>query len=74
MKVAVVTPSIGQDTLTQCLLSIQKQEYDNIVHYVFIDGYEHKENVINQMALKTGSGTLKPFEEQKIPIKTVTLE
>jgi hypothetical protein len=33
MKVAVVTPSIGQDTLTQCLLSIQKQEYDDIVHY-----------------------------------------
>ena len=33
-----------QDTLTQCLLSIQKQEYDDIVHYVFIDGYEHKEN------------------------------
>ena len=53
MKVAVVTPSIGQDTLTQCLLSVQKQEYEDIVHYVFIDGYEHKESIINQIFLKT---------------------
>jgi len=64
MKVAIVTPSIGQDTLTQCLLSVQKQEYEDIVHYVFIDGYEHKENIINQIS----------FEQPDVPIKTVTLE
>ena len=74
MKVAIVTPSIGQDTLTQCLLSVQKQEYEDIVHYVFIDGYEHKESIINQIFLKTGSGTLQPFQNDKVPIKTVTLE
>jgi len=74
MKVAVVTPSIGQDTLTQCLLSVQKQEYEDIVHYVFIDGHEHKESIINQIFLKTGSGTLQPFQNDKVPIKTVTLE
>ena len=74
MKVAIVTPTIGQDCLTKCLLSIQKQEYLDIVHYVFIDGEEYGCNVRNQLDLKTGSGTLKPFEDMKIPIKTVTLE
>ena len=62
MKVAVVTPTIGQNCLTTCLLSIQKQEYLDIVHYVFIDGEEYGCNVRNQLDLKTGSGTLKPFE------------
>ena len=47
MKVAVVTPSIGQGTLTQCLLSIQKQEYDDIVHYVFIDGNRKAQLITN---------------------------
>ena len=74
MKVAVVTPTIGQNCLTTCLLSIQKQEYLDIVHYVFIDGEEYGCNVRNQLDLKTGSGTLKPFEDKKIPNKTITLE
>jgi len=74
MKVAIVTPTIGQDCLTKCLLSIQKQEYLDIVHYVFIDGDEHKDKVNRQLELKTKSGTLKQFEDKKIPIKTVYLE
>jgi glycosyltransferase involved in cell wall biosynthesis len=74
MKVAIVTPSIGQDSLTKCLLSVQNQSYEDIVHYVFIDGEEHGCNIRNQLDLRTGSGTLKPFEDKNVPIKTVTLE
>jgi len=38
LKVAVVTPTIASDHFTQCLESVQNQTYDNLIHYVFIDG------------------------------------
>lgn len=41
LKVAVVTPTICSEHLEQCLQSVQNQTYDNIIHYVFIDGREH---------------------------------
>ena len=41
MKVAVVTPTIGADTLLQCIESVQKQTYKDFVHYIFIDGRQH---------------------------------
>lgn len=41
MKVAVVTPSIGADTLSQCIESVQNQTYENLTHYIFLDGEEH---------------------------------
>lgn len=44
MKVAVVTPTIGTQFLGKCLDSVQKQTYDDITHYVFVDGQEHFSN------------------------------
>ena len=41
MKVAVVTPSIGNKHLRACIESVQLQTYSNITHYVFLDGAEH---------------------------------
>jgi len=46
LKVAVVTPTINSEHLNQCLKSVQEQTYDNIIHYVFIDGREHT-NMVN---------------------------
>lgn len=45
MKVAVVTPTIGSEHLFQCTRSIREQTYKNITHYLFIDGYDHREKV-----------------------------
>ena len=47
MKVAVVTPTIGSITLEKCIKSVANQNYDNIVHYVFIDGLEHEKKVLD---------------------------
>jgi glycosyltransferase involved in cell wall biosynthesis len=47
MKVAVVTPSIGNRHLIDCVKSVDKQTYKDLTHYIFIDGYEHRENVFN---------------------------
>ncbi len=41
MKVAVVTPTIGSEHLTQCVESVQNQTYENLTHYIFLDGEEH---------------------------------
>ena len=38
MKVAVVTPTIASEHLDQCLKSVQEQTYDDIIHYIFVDG------------------------------------
>lgn len=45
MKVAVVTPTIGSEHLSLCLQSVQEQTYDNLTHYVFIDGKENGDSV-----------------------------
>jgi glycosyltransferase involved in cell wall biosynthesis len=45
MKVAVVTPTIGSDYLEKCVKSIQNQTYENLTHYIFIDGLEHDKKV-----------------------------
>jgi glycosyltransferase involved in cell wall biosynthesis len=42
MKVAVVTPTIGTNTLQKCLHSVSLQTYENISHYVFIDGNQYE--------------------------------
>ncbi len=50
MKVAVVTPTIGAKTLRQCVESVEAQTYDNLTHYVFIDGEdEHGDKIWNQL-------------------------
>ena len=45
MRVAVVTPTIGSDHLSQCLESIQNQTYGDVVSYVFLDGKEHFDKI-----------------------------
>ena len=40
MKVAIVTPTIGSDFLEKCVESIQNQTYENLTHYIFVDGDE----------------------------------
>jgi glycosyltransferase involved in cell wall biosynthesis len=45
MKVAVVTPTIGAETLAQCIESVQNQTYQDLTHYVFFDGVEHYEKI-----------------------------
>ena len=45
MKVAVVTPTIGNEKLLDCLASVDAQTYKDIIHYIFIDGkgwYGHR--------------------------------
>lgn len=47
MKVAVVTPTIGNQYLSECIRSVDNQTYENITHYIFIDGYEHRKAVFD---------------------------
>ena len=47
MKVAVVTPTIGSRHLVDCIKSVDNQTYKNIVHYIFVDGYEHRSVVFD---------------------------
>lgn len=64
MKVAVVTPTIGSDTLLDCLKSVQNQTYENLTHYVFLDGEEHYEKIHTYLYENAG----------RKPIKTVSLQ
>lgn len=47
MKVAVVTPTIGNPRLSDCLRSVEKQTYKDLTHYIFIDGYDHRSAVFD---------------------------
>jgi glycosyltransferase involved in cell wall biosynthesis len=49
MKVAVVTPTIGAETLAQCIESVQNQTYQDLTHYIFLDGEEHEKNIWYQL-------------------------
>lgn len=42
MRVAVVTPTIGSEHLEQCIESVNKQTYDDVVHYIVKDGFDVK--------------------------------
>lgn len=44
-KVAIVTPCITNEYLRQCFQSVQEQTYDNLRHYVIVDGIEHWKSV-----------------------------
>lgn len=46
MKVAVVTPTIGTPYLSRCVESVEQQTYDNITHYIFLDGEKEYGNKI----------------------------
>jgi glycosyltransferase involved in cell wall biosynthesis len=50
MKVAVVTPTIGAKTLSECIGSVESQTYENLTHYIFLDGEEeHGDKIWNQL-------------------------
>jgi len=61
MKVAVVTPTIGSEYLSQCINSVDQQTYGDLTHYIFMDGKEHWEKIND-----TISGATK--------IKTIAIE
>jgi glycosyltransferase involved in cell wall biosynthesis len=42
MRVAVVTPTIASEHLVKCIDSVDKQTYEDIVHYIFIDGCQYE--------------------------------
>ena len=49
LKVAVVTPTIGNKVLSDCLRSVDEQTYTNLTHYVFSDGVENFERIQHQL-------------------------
>jgi glycosyltransferase involved in cell wall biosynthesis len=65
MKVAVVTPTIGAETLAQCIESVQNQTYENLTHYIFLDGQECYEKVHHVLYDKSGKRTIKTIELQE---------
>lgn len=62
MKVAVVTPTIGGEHFAQCLESVQKQTYEDVRHYVFLDGKEHYDKIHPTLFEKSGRKTIKTVE------------
>jgi glycosyltransferase involved in cell wall biosynthesis len=64
MKVAVVTPTIGSDTLLKCVESVQNQTYGDLTHYIFYDGEEHFQKI--QKQVENG--------DNNHPIKSVKLQ
>ena len=58
MKVAIVTPTIGQEYLSQCIDSVQEQEYKNIVHYIFVDGKQCVNDKFNEKLYKAKEGDI----------------
>jgi glycosyltransferase involved in cell wall biosynthesis len=61
MKVAVVTPTIGSDYLIQAVQSVDKQTYEDLTHYVFIDGLNY-------------AGKVRTILEGASKVKTVLME
>jgi glycosyltransferase involved in cell wall biosynthesis len=59
--VAVVTPTIGAKTLSECIQSVDAQTYENLTHYLFLDGREHESKIWHQL-------------EGATKVKTVRLE
>ena len=49
MKVAVVTPTIGTTYLSDCLNSVDSQTYENLTHYIFLDGEEYGSKIWHQL-------------------------
>lgn len=65
MKVAIVTPTIGSEHLAQCLESVQNQTYENLTHYVFVDGEDYHDAVSSAISEKTNG---------RKPIKTISFQ
>jgi glycosyltransferase involved in cell wall biosynthesis len=65
MKVAVVTPTIGADTLVKCIGSVQNQTYEELTHYIFLDGQEHYEKIHPILYSKSGKKTIQTIQLQE---------
>jgi glycosyltransferase involved in cell wall biosynthesis len=65
MKVAIVTPTIGTPELAKCLTSVQEQTYDNITHYLFLDGKEHYDKAHPMLYAAAGKKTIKTIEMEE---------
>ena len=61
MKVAVVTPTIGNPKFRDCLDSVETQTYQDLTHYVFIDGMKY-------------FPTVEKMIDGHSKVKTITLE
>jgi glycosyltransferase involved in cell wall biosynthesis len=59
MKVAVVTPTIGTVHLAKCIDSVQNQTYENMTHYIFMDGEHTFENIKPYLFTSAGKRTIK---------------
>jgi len=60
MKVAVVTPTIGATTLRQCIESVETQTYDDLTHYIVLDGEEeHGDEIWNKLQDATRIKTIR---------------
>jgi glycosyltransferase involved in cell wall biosynthesis len=64
MRVAVVTPTIGSEHLEQCIQSVRNQTYENLTHYIFLDGEQYYDSIHR---------TLYKFSNND-KLKTVTLQ
>ena len=62
MKVAVVTPTIGFEYLNQCIQSVQNQTYDNLVHYIFLDGEENYQKIYPVLFENSGKREIKTIQ------------
>lgn len=58
-SVTVLTPTIGQESLTKCMESVQKQTYKNLTHLLVIDGSEHWDDVIKNTLQPSPDGIAK---------------
>lgn len=80
MKVAIVTPTIGSPVLKYCIESVQDQTYDDVVHYVFMDGKEHWKTIQSTFIkiddhMHTTLSNIELYKpNSKIKVKTVALE
>ena len=61
MKVAVVTPTIASEHLKKCIDSVDKQTYENIVHYIFIDGCQYEPKARKILVGSSSSNSLTSY-------------
>jgi glycosyltransferase involved in cell wall biosynthesis len=64
MKVAVVTPTIGSSFLDQCMQSVQNQSYEDLTHYIFLDGEEYFDKIYPTISKNAGKRTIKTVNLQ----------
>lgn len=57
MRVAVITPTINSDHLAKCLSSVAQQTHEDVVHYVVVDGNQHR-SAIEKIAMYEHTRTI----------------